>query len=111
MSGEGETSVESILRGTGLLTLLTHDQTCASCGGGDCDCSPATPSAEALEPPLRRLVMVADGSDPIRLVAIWEGAIRALEKAKVRAPARMVDAALKSLNGAQGGTRPPLLAR
>lgn len=70
--------IEDVLRSAGLATLGQH------------------PPAEALEASLRRIAMVADGADALRVAALREAAVRALSEAGVRAPARMVDAALSA---------------
>lgn len=74
-------TVDDLLRAAGLDTL-----------GSD-------PPAEAVQVAVRRLAMSVDGSDPIRRVAIRDGAIRRLRAAGVASPARYMDAALAETAG------------
>ena len=68
--------VDDLLRACGLTTL------------GE------SPPIEAVEASLRGLVESLNGADPLRREAVREGAVQALKAAKLRAPGRLVDAAL-----------------
>lgn len=84
-----DSSADEILRASGLLEL-----------GED-------PPIEALETALRTLATAVDGEGRLRRATLREGAIRALSAARMKSPARLVDAALavpdeRSDDGRQG---------
>lgn len=75
VSPDPQGSVEDFLKGVGFGTLGKN------------------PPPDALEAVMRRAVAAMNGVDPLRRTTIREGALQAMKKAKVSAPARVWDAA------------------
>jgi putative DNA primase/helicase len=90
---------EAITRALPLASLSPSEST-RSVGATDIlrtaglDALGTDPSSELLETALRRLPAALNGSDPLSVQLVRDGAIRLLEVVGVKAPARLVDAAL-----------------